>query len=294
LGIKKQNIVNLPCDENFIIDNSKIQIIIDDIKKSDKIPFIICANACSTSVGSFDNLERIADIAKKNNLWFHVDAAHGGALIFSSKLKHLIKGIEYADSIAIDGHKMMFMPSSIAICLFKNIEYLKDCFNDEDAPYLFNNDNDEYDLGKFSIQCTRRGDALKLWSSIVAYGTDFFAQRYEYLAEITTHFYNRLNENDLFETVHEPQFNIISFRFNPKHNKYSNNCLNAINTQLRDMVNQTGKVMLTLTVINEKVCLRATVINPATNFEHIDKVIEIIESCAENYLPVKLFNDKII
>lgn len=283
VGIRKQNIVSLPCDDNFAIDITKIQSIVDDLKINNKIPFVICANACSTSVGCFDKLDSIADLACQNNIWFHVDAAHGGALIFSDKLKHLINGIEKADSIAIDGHKMMFMPSSMGICLFKDVNYLKKCFNEENAPYLFNNSNDEYDLGKFSIQCTRRGDVLKLWGAIVTYGTDFFAQRHEHLADMTDYFYNQLKKNTFIEPIHRPQFNIISFRYNPKNCNYTENELNELNTRLRDLVNNTGQLMLTLTVVKNKVCLRATIINPATSLENIDKAINIIEKCAGNY-----------
>lgn len=275
-GINTENVISLPCNENFVVDTAEIQSVIDKVKISGKIPFAVCVNSGSTSTGSFDNLEEISEICRKNNLWLHVDAAHGGSLIFSEKYRHLLSGIEKADSISFDGHKMMFMPSSTGVFLVKNGFDLTSCFQDIDAAYLYNNETDEYDLSRLSLQCTRRADALKLWGSLVAYGTEFFAKRHEYLAKLASYFYKKILSEKDFEPLNNPEFNIFCFRYVQKSKTEAE--LNEINYKIRDIVNSTGKLMITLTTINEKIYLRATLINPATTEENIDRAINLIKN----------------
>lgn len=277
LGFNKDNIVLLSSNNDYQIDVCRAAEIINNLKYENKIPFFISVNAGSTSTGSFDDIANLGTIAQENNMWLHVDAAHGGSLIFSDKLKHLLAGIEKADSISWDGHKMMFMPSSAGICLFKNAHYLKNCFKDAHAPYLYNSKDDRFDLSKLSIQCTRRGDALKLWGSILAYGTDFFAERLEHLADVTQYFYKKLEMHPFMEPLNKPEFNILCFRYKPKNKNLPEGELNNFNAQIRDMINETGESMITMTVLHGKVALRTTIINPATNYSHIDKLIEISE-----------------
>lgn len=280
LGLKKENVISLPYQQDYTVDVAKIPAIIEDVLNQGKIPFCLSANAGSTSTGSFDDLTRLSSLCKKYNIWFHVDAAHGGSLIFSDKLRYLLAGIEEADSISIDAHKMMFMPSSAAMCFFKEERFLKNCFKDADAPYLYNNLDESYDLSKKSLQCTRRGDALKIWGSLFAYGTEFFSSRQEYLKKITEYFYEALSRHKNFVPIIKPSFNIICFRYKPENTALSREQLNDINYKLRDMVNESGDVMLTLTVLEGDVALRATIINPATTEMHIDNVLRIVEDMA--------------
>lgn len=280
IGLSTNNIAIIDSNEHFQIDPSKTEEKIIKLRNKGLKPFVISATSGSTSTGSFDNLAELTRIASEHDLWLHVDAAHGGSLIFSEELKHLIKDINKADSITWDAHKMMYMPASTGICLFKDESLLKNCFNDSHAPYLYNSEESERDLSKLSLQCTRRGDALKLWGALVSYGTEFFAQRYLHACDVTQYFYQKLNTHSDFETIHKPEFNIICFRYNPSHLKLSEEQLNDLNAQIRDQANNTGEIMLTLTSLKGKVCLRATIINPATNQNHIDEALEIIQRVA--------------
>lgn len=278
LGFSSNNIIAIETNKNYQIDLNKTEDAIKELINNNKIPFAICANAGSTSTGSFDDLDKLADIASQHKLWLHIDAAHGGPLIFSEKLKHLLKGIEKADSISWDGHKMMYMPTSLGICLFKYEDDLRNCFKEAQAPYLYNNKDDRFDLSKLSIQCTRRGDALKLWGSLVALGTDFFANIYDHLYEVTQYFYENINQKQNFEAIHQPEFNIFCFRYLSANKNMSLPELNEINANIRDEVNNSGETMITMTMLNDIVALRTTIINPSTTTEHIDKLINIIEN----------------
>lgn len=276
LGFSANSIIKIDTDENYRIKIDKTIKTIEDLKSKGLYPFVISANAGSTSTGSFDNIKELSKITKQNDMWLHIDGAHGGSLIFSNKLKYLINGIELADSISWDAHKMMYIPSSLGICLFNNANELKNCFKDSKAPYLYNGKETSRDLSKQSIQCTRRGDALKLWGTILTYGTDFFAERLDHVADVTQYFYHKLLNHPYIEPLNNPQFNILCFRYNPGNLTESK--LNEINALIRDEANDTGELMITLTCIKDKVSLRVTIINPATSYEHIDRLITIIEN----------------
>ncbi|MEW5820956.1 MAG: aminotransferase class I/II-fold pyridoxal phosphate-dependent enzyme [Cyanobacteriota bacterium] len=278
IGLSKNQVISIETDNRYKINVDKTEEIILSLKKKGKIPFVISANAGSTSTGSFDDINKLAHLASKYNIWLHIDGAHGCSLIYSEDLRKLLEGIEKADSISWDAHKMMFMPSSLGICLFKNVEELKNCFKENQAPYLYNSKDACKDLSKISIQCTRRADALKLWGSILCYGTDFFAERYEHLSKVTKYFYNKTLHHKYLEPIHEPEFNIFCFRYNPLDLKLSDNQLNDLNAEIRDLVNDNGETMLTLTSIKGKVSLRVTIINPATDYEHIDYLIKLIDN----------------
>ena len=280
MGLNSKNVVKVPTHNDYRIDIQKTIEIIKNLIVDNKLPFAISANAGSTSTGSFDYIEGLAKVAQQFNLWLHIDGAHGASLVFSDELKQLLVGIEKADSISWDAHKMMFIPSGAGICLFKDGQNLINCFKDDNAPYLYNSKDQSLDLSKLSIQCTRRGDVLKIWGCLLAYGTDFFAKRLEHLADVTGYFYDRVNDHLLLESLHKPQFNIFCFRYNPSNKEYSEDQLNDINAQIRDAVNDTGETMITMTSINGNVSLRTTIINPATTYRHIDRLIELIEECA--------------
>ncbi len=277
-GIKSENIIKVPCDENFKTSPAELEKIIIDLMAKNLKPFIMFANAGTTSTSSFDNLTELHKITSKHDIWLHIDAAHGGSLILSKAMSHLIEGINQADSISIDGHKMMFMPSGMGMFFVKDENTLKSCFDDIEAHYLYNDTEEIIKLSKYSLQCTKRADAFKLWGCLLAYGTDFFAEKYEYLHKMTKYFYNQINKSPLFEAANDPEFNIICFRYAPKGSSLTNEQLNEINFNLRDRVNNSGQAMITLTSLNDIIYLRATLTNPSTNEECLRHLLSLLFS----------------
>lgn len=110
MGIRSENIIRIPAGDDFGIRPELLESMYQKAVSEGKIVFCVVGCACTTSVGAFDNLQAVADFAEQHQLWFHVDGAHGGAVIFSEKYKHLIKGIERSDSLIVDFHKMMMTP----------------------------------------------------------------------------------------------------------------------------------------------------------------------------------------
>ncbi len=133
-------------------------------------PFFVNATAGTTVFGAFDDINEISKVCKKHKLWLHVDGAYCGGVIFSSSYKHLINGLEHSDSFSVNAHKMLGTPLSCSIIVTQNKAQLHHSFSNE-ADYLYQTDDDDFNLGKTSLQCGRRNDALKLWTLWKSVGT---------------------------------------------------------------------------------------------------------------------------
>lgn len=133
-------------------------------------PFFVNATAGTTVLGAFDDITAISKVCKKHKLWLHVDGAYCGSVIFSKMYKHLIKGLEFSDSFSVNAHKMLGTPLSCSIFITQHKAQLHQSFSNE-ADYLYQTDSDDFNLGKTSLQCGRRNDALKIWTLWKSIGT---------------------------------------------------------------------------------------------------------------------------
>jgi sulfinoalanine decarboxylase/sulfinoalanine decarboxylase/aspartate 1-decarboxylase len=187
LYTSKQSHYSIPKNAAFIgIGRDQVRLVatdnmgkIDVVDLEEKIkadieqgftPFFVNATAGTTVLGAFDPVEKISAICKKYSLWLHVDGAYCGSVIFSDKYKHLVKGIEKSDSFSVNAHKMLGTPLTCSVFITPHKKSLNDSFSN-DAGYLYQTDDDDFNLGKTSIQCGRRNDALKFWTLWKAVGT---------------------------------------------------------------------------------------------------------------------------
>lgn len=149
-------------------------------------PFFVNATAGTTVLGAFDDINALADVCQKYRLWLHVDGAYCGAVIFSNKYKHLTAGMERSDSFSFNAHKMLGTPLSSSVLVTKHKEQLVKSFSNE-ADYLYQTGDEDFDLGRTSIQCGRRNDALKLWTlwkSVGNKGLEEIVDHQFYLADV--------------------------------------------------------------------------------------------------------------
>ncbi|MGB0850558.1 MAG: pyridoxal phosphate-dependent decarboxylase family protein [Bacteroidia bacterium] len=185
-GIGRDNVRYIKSDKWGKMDVEDLERSIkEDITKG-CIPFYVNATAGTTVLGAFDDINPIADVCKKYDLWLHIDGAYCGAVIFSEKYKHLVAGSERSDSFSFSAHKMLGTPLSSSIIVTKHKEQLSRSFSNE-AEYLYQTDDDGFDLGKTSIQCGRRNDALKfwtLWKSVGNKGLEKIVDNQFYLSNV--------------------------------------------------------------------------------------------------------------
>ena len=212
-GIGRNNVRYIVADEKGRMIPEKLAAQIEeDLEKGYK-PCFINATAGTTVLGAFDPIEAIAEIAQKHKIWLHVDGAYCGSVLFSEKYKHLIKGVEKADSFSYNAHKMIGTPLTCSIILVKDKKHLVDSFSN-DASYLYQTDDDDYNLGKTSFQCGRRNDALKfwtLWKSVGTKGLTEIVDHQFYLADVARNYVSSHPDYELYSFD-----NSISVCFNYK------------------------------------------------------------------------------
>ncbi len=228
----------------------------------------VVATSGSTATGAFDDLLRARELAK--DTWLHVDAAHGASVLLSERLKHLVRGLDQADSFSWDPHKMLWMPLSLGAILVRDGQWLRRAF-EADAPYLFHAEREPDNIGAVTIQCSKRADAIKLWLTLKLFGTEPFRDALEKVSDITRYLHDRVVESSDFEAMHEPQFNIYCFRYRGSDDE---------NLALREKLIRSGDAWITSTVLKGRRVLRVTMINPRTEKRHVDEMLASLRRLA--------------
>jgi glutamate decarboxylase len=204
-GIGSDNIVSVPIDAQGRMIPSELENLVQKTKDKGKTPFYVNATAGTTVLGSFDPFKDISAVCEKHNLWMHVDASWGGPLIFSSKQKHKLAGVELADSLAVNPHKMMGVPITCSFLLGPDLTKFHRA-NTLPAGYLFHEGNhgaEIWDLADLTLQCGRRGDSLKLALSWIYYGSDGFETQVDHAFEIASYFASQISQRHGFFLVSE-------------------------------------------------------------------------------------------
>jgi len=274
LGMGSEGIIKVPVDEFFKIRIDQLEPYYQKAKNEGFKVIALIGCACSTATGSYDPLEKMADFAEKKGLWFHVDGAHGGAVVVSKKYRHLAKGIERADSVVIDFHKMMMTPSLNTALVFKRGVDSYKTFQQK-AQYLWDAQQTEewYHAGKRSFECTKLMLSTKVYSILKAYGEEVFEENVDQLYDMARRFAEIIRQREPFELALEPEANIVNFRFinGPKEN------LNKVNGQIRQALMESGKFYIVQTLIGDKRFLRTSIMNPLTRESDLVSLLDEVE-----------------
>jgi L-2,4-diaminobutyrate decarboxylase len=241
----------------------------------------VVASACSTATGSYDPLEPIADFCERHGLWLHVDGAHGASALLSPKYRGLLRGIERADSVAWDAHKMLMMPSLATGILFRDGGVARRLFAQE-ASYLFHDEAVEScDLGQRTIECTKRMLALPLYVCLATYGEGLFADHVTSCYDKARAFADAVAAQPDFELALEPQANIVCFRYLPDTLRRADRAeQNRWQSELRSRVLARGAFYLVQTQLGDTVYLRTTIMHPLTTADHLESLLDELRRAA--------------
>lgn len=278
MGFGEKGIIKVPVSDNFQLRTDLLPNYLYQAKKEGKKVIALSANACSTSTGIYDNLEEVGQFCREHNLWFHVDAAHGGGAIFSKKYKHLLKGIEKADSVIIDLHKMLMNPALATMVMFKDGQNSYQTFNQK-AQYLWDKHEDEewFNYAKRTFECTKLMMSVKFYSIINEYGFEIFDQNVGMLFDLAKMFSELIKSRSQFELAVEPMSNIVCFRI---VNKVTDQENNQLNSRIRKMLLEDGEFYIVQTEINDRIYLRVTLMNPLTGEQQLSELLNKIEQIA--------------
>ena len=274
LGIGHRNVIKVSCDDEGRMKPSSLEDEIIFAKKEGRTPFCVVATAGTTVRGAFDPIRELADIAHREGLWYHIDAAWGGSCLFSNELNSLMSGCELADSICWDAHKMLGMPLICSLFIVKDKSILgRVCAHGESAHYLFHSDTEEVDLGRYSLQCGRRNDALKLWLAWREKGDAGWAKIVENYFSLANHLEQRVNQEASLTMMSSRQWTNVCFRFDPQQENVD---LNALNAEIRDRIMKGGKFMFSRANIGDDVILRLVISNPKVTEQSLDALADEI------------------
>ncbi len=275
MGLGSKGIIKIATDENYCMKIEDLESKLQDANQQGVKVFSIVGSACSTSTGSFDNLEAIASFAKKHHLWFHVDGAHGGAAVFSKKYKPLLKGIQNADSIIIDCHKMMMTPTIATAVLYKNELNSASTFKQK-AEYLYDSseDFDWSNTGKRTFECTKLMMSVKFMSIIQFGGIGAIEAYVQSLFDNARIFAKIIQSIPGLQLAMQPQANIICFRCNDEHSSVQE--LNKLNASIRQRILEKGDFYIVQTMLNGNLYLRTTIMNPMTDVVQFKSLLESI------------------
>ncbi len=287
LGLGTNQVVKAGLDDRRRIDPNQLDETLAKLRAEGRPIVAVAACACATPVGAFDPLEDIADVCRRHEVWMHVDAAHGGAALFSEKHRHLLKGLEQADSLIWDAHKMLFVPALCAFVFYKNAEHRFEAFR-QDAPYLFDPSAPglaDFDSGLKTVECTKRSAAFGLWGVWSLFGPGLFGDMVDVTFDLGRQLYQKLCEAPDFEPLNDPQCNIVVFRHVPDALKNASpEEVGQFQLRLRRDVMQSGEFYIVPTTAGGRGALRVTLINPLTTPAHLDLLLETLRTRGRNLL----------
>jgi L-2,4-diaminobutyrate decarboxylase len=274
MGMGNEGIIKIPVNNKFQMRTELLEAAYEKAIAKGLSVIAIVGSCCSTSTGSYDDLVAIGAFAKKHSIWFHADGAHGAAVLFSEKYKHLVKGIELADSVVIDWHKMLMVPALATALLFKDENDAYQTFHQK-AQYLWSNQSskDWFNSGKRTFECTKYMMSLKIYTLLKTYGENIFTDYVNYLYDLSNAFATMITNYQNFELVVEPESNIVCFRYMAK----DNTALNDLNNAIRKQLLEEGKFYIVQTTIKEQVYLRVSLMNPLTTIADLKELLEDIE-----------------
>ena len=277
MGLGYESVVKIPVDSRMKMDVAELEKRIRRDAAEGYLPFCVAATVGTTDFGSIDPLPPIRKICDEFHLWLHADAAYGSAVILSEKYADRVAGLDLADSITVDFHKMFLLPISCSASLIRDGKYF-DALTIH-ADYL-NREEDEEDgyinlVGK-SMQTTRRFDALKVWFSFRMRGRDGWSDLITSSMDHAAGLYEKLLAMPEFEPVIRPEISSVVFRVLPPAG--SGESADDMNRRIRRALLHHHGIVIGQTVCRGHVCLKFTLLNPLLTQEKLDELLKRILS----------------
>ena len=233
----------------------------DEAERRGERPFCVVATAGTTTTGSVDPLPEIGDLCRNRELWFHVDAAYGGAAMYSEQYKSLLRGVELADSVTFDPQKWLYVAKTCALLLFRNEAIWQRHFH-TGAPYM-KQENGLVNLGEVGLQGSRHADALKLWATLQHLGRRGIAQLVDESVRLARRLADLIRDRPYLRLANAPEMNVVCFRGEPEWVEKA--AWDRWNADLQAHLLKEHKTFFSLPTYRGERWLRAVVLNPFTD-----------------------------
>lgn len=272
LGLGPDAVVAVATDGSGRMDPAALAAALENARHEKTSPMAVVATAGTTDLGRIDPLDAIADICERHRIWLHVDAAYGCGLLASQRRRHLLDGIERADSVTVDFHKSFFQPVSSSAIVVRRGETLRriavhaDYLNPRAATVPNQVDK--------SLQTTRRLDALKLWMTLRTMGSDRIGEMFDAVVDRAHEVHSHLLDDPDFEALTAPTLGTLLFRFRPAGLSVAD--CDDLMPRLRQRLFHDGRAIVAGTKVGGHYWLKFTLLNPNTTMDDLREVLDLI------------------
>lgn len=288
LGLGGDAVITVETDRDRRMRPAALAREIERCNREGQVVMAVVATAGTTDFGTIDPLEKIADLCQWAGLWLHVDAAYGCGLLTSRTRRHLLNGIERADSVTVDYHKSFFQPVSSSAVLVRDRSVLRHATYHADYlnPARMAEQRIPNQVDK-SLQTTRRFDALKLWLTLRIMGPDAVGELFDEVVDRAAQAWELLCGDPRFEVVTKSQLSTVVFRYLPPAGP-ARELADEANLYARQALADSGEAVVAGTKVDGAHFLKVTLLNPETTLDDIDHVLDLLAEHAGRYVNERL------
>ncbi len=279
LGVGERNVRRVACDASYRMNVPALRRALEEDVREGFLPLAVVATVGTTSTTSVDPVREIAALCRERGLWLHVDAAYGGALALLPEGRHVLEGVEAADSLVVNPHKWLFVPLDFSALYVRRPELLRATFSL--VPEYLRGDAGRAgrDYMDYGIQLGRRFRALKAWMVFRGFGRRGLEERIREHVRLARLFASWVEADETFELLAPVTMGVVCFRVRPREDEEE---ANDFNRRLVEAVNATGRAYLTHTSLRGRVALRLAVGNVLTTERHLSEVYELVKSLSDD------------
>ncbi len=278
VGIRRECVRMIPSDEGFRLDMDALSRAVAEDRAAGFTPVAVAGNAGTVGTGAVDRLDAMAAFCAAEGLWLHVDAAYGGFAAVTERGRHLLRGIELADSIGLDAHKWFFQPYEAGCLLVKDENALRSAFAVrpdilQDTVWGANHPNFS-DLG---LQLSRSARALKVWMSVQTFGMARFRRAVEQGMDLAARAEARVRASPVLEAMNAAALGIVCFRVNPAGAGLDEAALDGVNRTVLARMFWDDPAFISSTMLHGTFALRMCIVNHTTTWDDVRETLEAVE-----------------
>ena len=267
MGLGRNAIRTMAVDDQGVVIPEKLPETYARLMDEGKTVMAVVANGCSTAAGLYDPIRKMGEFCNAQQVWFHIDGAHGASALLSNRLKERLDGVELADSLIWDAHKLLRTPSLCTAVLVKDARTIDQAFQ-QDASYIFHEkDQPGFDFIHRTVECTKAGLGLKWFFVLAALGEQGLAKHVDDQYDRAQQAYDYIEAQPAFSCAVAPQSNILCFRVDGS---------DALQLEIRDKLISQGDFYLSTTEFGGRRYLRLVFNHPDTSLDDIKRLIQVI------------------
>ena len=281
-GFPRDAIRVLPSDESFRLRIDALEEALAADRAAGRRPFLVVGSAGTTNTGAIDDLAAIADVAEREGLWFHADAAYGGFFMMTARGRERLHGLSRADSVTLDPHKGLFLPYGTGSLLVRDPETLRRA-HQLDAAYMPEKREREFvDFCHHSPELSRDFRGLRVWLPLKLFGARAFRDSLDEKLDLTAWTADRLRTIPGIRVLADPRLSIVAFRLEAEGPTPDE--VNALNRRLLDAINARKRVYLTATTVRDQFLLRICILSFRTHRDRMEAALEDVRQAAAEVL----------